>query len=253
MGFCIYTPSELLKPYVKQYAIHETDVIETYKVLPDSHIVLGIQYKGRLVNIDGETSIALSTAGITGLQDRYRIFQNSAHIGTILVYFTVTGAAHFLRHPLHLLFNGSFSLEDVWPKFQRQHLTEQLAEAGDDLSRIQRLEAFLVHDLCLSHQDTLVTHAATYMQQTQGQIRISELAKHYHLSQSQFEKRFRKTIGASPKKFASILRLRSIIHFPTPVCNLTELAYQAGYFDQAHFIKDFKAFTGSTPSQFFKS
>jgi methylphosphotriester-DNA--protein-cysteine methyltransferase len=72
-----------------------------------------------------------------------------------------------------------------------------------------------------------------------------------HISQSALEKRFRQAVGASPKKFASIVRLKSVIKQYDGANSLTALGYEAGFYDQAHFIKEFKAFTGDTPEKFF--
>ena len=59
-------------------------------------------------------------------------------------------------------------------------------------------------------------------------------------------------MGASPKKFASIVRLKNLLQQYPNTGSLTELAYEAGFYDQAHFIKEFKAFTGDTPENYFR-
>jgi AraC-like DNA-binding protein len=100
-------------------------------------------------------------------------------------------------------------------------------------------------------------------------VRIKELADGLFISQDAFEKRFRRVIGASPKQFSYIIRMRAIVHGGLQeamngglksVVNggakrhpLTESAFDAGYFDQPHFNKDFKLFTGQTPTDFLKS
>ncbi|WP_259014147.1 helix-turn-helix domain-containing protein [Emticicia fluvialis] len=71
-------------------------------------------------------------------------------------------------------------------------------------------------------------------------------------SKSPLEKRFRKTVGASPKKFAGIVRFNALLKNHTDQKTLTELGLEAGYFDQAHFIHDFKAFKGETPEAYFQ-
>jgi AraC-like DNA-binding protein len=58
-------------------------------------------------------------------------------------------------------------------------------------------------------------------------------------------------VGSSPRQFTSIVRLRYFIDRYSPYSSLTTASYEAGYFDQSHFIKDFKQFTGETPRQFF--
>ena len=73
------------------------------------------------------------------------------------------------------------------------------------------------------------------------------------ISQSPFEKRFRKVVGTNPKKFASIVRFQKVMQdLANKPCLLTEIAYQNHYFDQAHFIKDFQKFAGNTPEAFRK-
>ena len=80
-----------------------------------------------------------------------------------------------------------------------------------------------------------------------------DLAKQLHISQSPLEKRFRKIVGTSPKKFSSIVRFKHTIQYYNPQSSLTELGYEAGFYDQAHFIKEFKKFTGENPESFFSS
>ncbi len=219
--------------------------------MPDTSLVLGFQYKGVLFTLEGRQEVPLASSGITGLQDAFSIFSNSPHIGTVLVYFTETGASRFFRPPLNELFSESVSLDTFLPKSILDNVQEQLSEADTDLQRIAVIERFLLSQLQLTAEDGLVTEALRHIVRSNGTIRITELAKNLHISQSPLEKRFRKLVGATPKKFASIIRLRTVIDTYSPGGDLTGLAYTAGYFDQAHFIKDFKSFTGETPEKFF--
>ena len=86
--------------------------------------------------------------------------------------------------------------------------------------------------------------------QSNGTVRIKELNEKLFISQSPFEKRFRKVVGTTPKKFASIVRFNSILNSLDKTKSLTEICYENNFFDQAHFIKDFKQFTGETPENF---
>src|SRR5262249_32741425 len=82
--------------------------------------------------------------------------------------------------------------------------------------------------------------------------RIEELADYCHTSVRQLERSFDETIGASPKLFARTLRFQHAqerLMFD-PEIDLTGLAHDCGYFDQAHFIKDFKQFAGQTPTEY---
>jgi AraC-like DNA-binding protein len=254
MGFTTYIPCDILKPFIKTIAISKNEIASSYKVLPDTSIVMGFQYSGSLsYSKDNTKSIPLSSVGITGLMDTYRIFNNSENISTVLVMFSETGAAAFFNQGMHEIFGQSLSLDDLVLRSQMDVVAEQLGEAKTDIERINTVEKFLISRLKYKAKDELVNMAVNLIKQYTGNIKITLLAEKLNISQSQFEKRFRKTVGASPKKFASIVRLKHIIHSSTSTgSNLTELGLDSGYFDQAHFIKDFKSFTGETPEQFLK-
>jgi methylphosphotriester-DNA--protein-cysteine methyltransferase len=67
------------------------------------------------------------------------------------------------------------------------------------------------------------------------------------------EKRFRRAVGASPKQFASIVRLRGAIKQYRPGVSLTRLSADAGYYDHAHMARDFRSAIGKTPQDFFRT
>ncbi len=251
MGFQTYIPADILQPFVKSLAISENDQAASYNVLPDTSIVMGFQYTGKLSYSCENNEVPLSTIGITGLRDTFRTFNNSKNIGTVLVIFSETGAAAFFNIPMHELFDQSLSLDDLVLRSQMDVVAEQLNEAKTEIERINVVEQFLISRINYKANDDLVNLAVTLIKQAGGNIKINLLSEKLNISQAQFEKRFRKIVGASPKKFASIVRLRSVLN-ATNISSYTTLGLDAGYYDQAHFIKDFKSFTGLTPEQYFK-
>jgi AraC-like DNA-binding protein len=92
--------------------------------------------------------------------------------------------------------------------------------------------------------------AVNLIYQSKGTIKIKELSETLFISQSPFEKRFRKLVGTTPKKFASIVRFNTVLNNLNSAKSLTEICYENNFFDQAHFIKNFKQYTGDTPEQF---
>ena len=251
MGLTTYIPSDRLKPYIRLLAISEATQEMEYKVLPGTSLVMGFQYRGRLATLEDTSIKPLDTAGITGLQDKFRVFQNSKDIGTVLIFFNETGAACFFREPMNELFGESVSLEHFVGKSILHEIEEKLSDAQTNEQRIEIIEQFLMARLQPIQADALVQSAIQQIQLVKGNIRISELAKQLYTSKSPLEKRFRKIVGASPKKFASIVRFNALLKDYTLEKTLTELGYEAGYFDQAHFIHDFKIFTGQTPEGYF--
>ncbi len=85
-----------------------------------------------------------------------------------------------------------------------------------------------------------------------GAIRVRTLAQDLGVSQDALEKHFRRIVGASPKQFATIVRVRQAVELSRQSPSLTALALDAGYYDQSHFIRDFRAITGDAPGHFFQ-
>lgn len=246
-----FTPSVPLKPYIHRFTIAEASGESVYKVLPGNGVVIGFQFRGKLYHVHDGKDIALSPSGITGICDAYRIFKTSAGIGTLLVYFKDGTASAFFREPIHTLFRRSVALDNLVPRPILSLLEEQLSEADTHQQRIKRVEQFLVSHMKGTGPDLLVGKAMELIDQSGGNLKMSVLANQLHISQSPLEKRFRKVVGASPKKFASIVRFRNILTngFHS---SLTGIGLDAGFYDQSHFIREFKRFTGDTPEHYFK-
>jgi transcriptional regulator GlxA family with amidase domain len=86
-----------------------------------------------------------------------------------------------------------------------------------------------------------------------GQLSIDELSRQTKTNRRQLVRKFSSAIGLSPKQLSKTIRLQATLKtlLTRKVTNLTDLAYESDYYDQAHFIKDFKEFTGLTPKEFY--
>ncbi|MEQ8688418.1 MAG: helix-turn-helix domain-containing protein [Imperialibacter sp.] len=250
MKFEKHLPTERLKPYIRHFVVSESELENEYKVFPTAGLVIGFQYKGQLATVKDNVAKNLATAGITSISDSFKVFKNAAGIGSILVYFTETGFTHFASHPANELFNLSLSLEEIFSRDSIGKLEEKLFVATSDQQRIRLVELFLLARLKNIQADKLIVEAVRLIYQSKGTIRIQELNHRLAISQSPFEKRFRKVVGTSPKKFASIVRFNTVLDNLSETKSLTEICYEHNFFDQAHFIKNFKQFTGDTPEQF---
>lgn len=250
MRFDKFFPNEILKPYIKYFAISENDLESEYKVLPSTGLVIGFQYKGKLSSLEKNNENLLSAAGITGISDTYKIFKNSHNTGTVLVYFTEVGFSSFSTNPANELFNKSISLDYIFKKDTIEEVEEKLFFAKTDHDKIAVIESFLLSRLKEIHEDHLVIKAVNLIYHAKGNIRIKELSERLFISQSPLEKRFRKFVGTSPKKFASIVRFNTVLNGMNEKKSLSEICFENRFFDQAHFIKDFKQYTGETPENF---
>src|SRR6266542_1706273 len=207
----VQAPCEALRPFVKRFQVIEFSSAHKDSHLPDTGPVAAFHYKGDL-ELDG--GIKAPQAAITGLWDTRRSHDHGRDSAVVLAAFTVTGAA-------------------------------------DKVRRVQLIEDFLIARAPNTRPDPLVSAAVSWIEETRAMARIEELARRVGLSQSALERRFRRVVGASPKKFASIVRLRHVLHLRSMGADFFSIAHAAGYYDQSHFIKDFKRFSGFAPESFF--
>ena len=254
MNVTRYLPADVLKPFVKAFMIIESETGCTNMLLPDTALVLAFRFKGHTRDAAGSADAgSLPSAVLTGLRRSARLLAYGASTANVLVIFQEGGAAAFFRQPLHELFDCSTPLSGLIRRQQIEDAEEQIAAAPDNRQRIIIAERFLITQLIGIRPDGLVQNALGSIKAAAGNISIKALAGSLYISQDAFEKRFRRVTGATPKQMARIVRLRSLISRYRPGQSLTGAAYEAGYFDQAHFIRDFRLFTGQAPRPFFQS
>jgi AraC-like DNA-binding protein len=247
-----FIPSEQLKPFVKTYRIIESQDAMINRVLPSTFLAISFRCKGNVNYIKENQLENLPISTISGIRKSVRLINYSEDTTTIVIQFKEAGAKAFFKEPLHELFEESVSLDNFIPQQKIAIIEELLAEAKTNNQKIAIIEQFLLSRLYDYKPDKLISAAIAIIQSKKGVIKIKELANALYISQDAFEKRFRKTIGSSPKQFCYVVRIKSIIDQKQDNQNLIDLAFDAGYFDQPHFNKDFRLFTGQTPSEFFK-
>jgi AraC-like DNA-binding protein len=244
-----FTPSATLSPFVERYVIVESALERVNRLLPDTSIAMAFRLRGHTEYINKNSSTPLPSSVVSGLRKTPRLVSYSPGSATLIVLFKTSGASAFFRQPLHTLFEENVALKEVINYSSVQRAEDELAVCSDHCHRIKVIEQFLLSQLHLI-SDPLIANALSRINAATGNLRIKTLAESLHLSQDAFEKRFRKAVGSTAKQFSMILRMKSVTHFGKKA-NVTNLALAAGYFDSAHFNKEFKLFTGQTPSEFF--
>jgi transcriptional regulator GlxA family with amidase domain len=170
--------------------------------------------------------------------------------GIVLVNFKPGGAAAILRVPMHELFASTVGLDAILGRAETVRLIDRVASASDNAARVAILDAQLVQRI--GDIDPLVTAAARAIETARGSLRIADLARSLGISQDPLEKRFRRAVGSSPKHLASIVRVRHAVDLARAGAAMSRVAYEAGYFDQSHFNREFRTVTGQSPSVFFR-
>ncbi|RAV98948.1 helix-turn-helix transcriptional regulator [Pseudochryseolinea flava] len=245
-----FQPSAPLQPFVKEYIVVESQAEVLNRILPDTSLVMAFRFKGDVNQIVDAHTSRLPVSMISGLRKSGRLINYTPGAGNFLVSFREGGASAFFKEPIHLLFDDSISLDSFSHYDNVAGVEDRLAEAATHEQRVDVVDQFLLLKLRTQKTDDVVLNAIARIHASKGVIKMKDLASAICMSQDAFEKRFRKVVGVSPKQFANIVRMKCVVangrNKP-----LSTIALEAGYFDQPHFNKDFKLFTGQTPGDFF--
>jgi AraC-like DNA-binding protein len=160
-------------------------------------------------------------------------------------------AAYFLNDNIGLFNNRVVDYSEVGKGAAELH--SRLLEASAWDQRIKLVEAFLLHTLSISEKGLDRVDMLTSIM---GEIRhqdffdnIENVASRYGITSRYLQKLFFQYTGLSPKLYTKIHRFQNSLRLVTKKdTSLTSVAYHCGYFDQSHFIREFKSFTGLTPS-----
>jgi AraC-like DNA-binding protein len=171
------------------------------------------------------------------------------------IVFQPEGLMQFFNFPLSEICNRNISLKDINGQAGRD-LEEKMNIATTFRQRVNIVEAYLFELLKNNFDDfefRRINHIAELIKRTYGNINVAQMASEACLSRKQFERVFAENIGISPKQYLKIIRFQFAIFQKqrNNNLNMTELSYESGYFDQSHFINDFKALSGMTPKQYF--
>jgi len=168
------------------------------------------------------------------------------------VHFKPWGMAPFLSMPAAELRDRPVTLEDVWGRPIVAELRDQLATADGPHQMLTLLEEELMRRLREIAGLGLVRHTSGVIAATSGAVAIGDLSEAAGVSNTHLAQRFKELIGVTPKRLARSYRFVATVFAINPAGPIDwgDLAYGAGYFDQAHFDHEFRAFTGLTPTRY---
>lgn len=257
MEYKVYTPSPELQPFVKCFWSldgEKQDEPVRQRVLPDGCMEMIFHYGDHYRQFFDDGSSAVQPRSfIFGQIARYIEIAPTGVTGIIAARFNPEGLTPFLETDVSLLEEKAVGLSELFG--EKGLLIEQAVLAtNDNEQRIKAIESFLLSLLQLPQAtDNVARSCVEVILQSQGQMGMQELAGKLNLNRRQMERRFTSAIGMSPKQLARVVRLQATLKMleQKKFTSLTSLAYENGYYDQAHFIKDFKEFTGMSPKSFY--
>jgi len=181
---------------------------------------------------------------LVGQMDQCTRVQQAGPVRAIGVRFRPGGARPFLWFPQQEVAGQIVSLDSIEGRLKKQF--EQAAfDARSDRERIARMEALLIGRLRIKPEPRI--EAALHSIRTRLLLRAAIAESGW--KERQFRRRFQDVVGIGPKVFSRIIRFQRALR-AIERTGLLPAALECGYYDQAHFIKDFKSFAGEAPATY---
>lgn len=194
-------------------------------------------------------------AWVSGVQQQYLLIESLYKSRLMGIRFLPLGAFRFFGLPMQELSGQVIDLDQVLGASAISELRSRLLEAASVLAQFQILVAWVTERMKSGpDEDYAIRHAYRRLLSGGGDVRIGALAEELGISQRHLIQRFRGQVGVAPKRFARIVRYRSAIErlIKEESVDQASLALDCGYYDQSHFIHDFRAFSGATPTEFLR-
>ncbi|WP_307726865.1 helix-turn-helix domain-containing protein [Parapedobacter pyrenivorans] len=246
-------PGKKLSDFIRYFWVLESESPYTHHSMADVCPELLFHYRGRFDEIfEGGITEKSFISGIQGQCCQTRKFQINRSFGIFGVYFYPHAIPLVFDVPT-VEFTGEMVSLDTWSRNWGSMLESRVMEAANNAERIKILSDFVVGRLARHHSPKRpVFQAINDIIHCQPKTNVKQLAANYCLSERQFERQFQQFAGMPPKLFCRITRFHwAMSYYGGRKIKLTDIAAECGYYDQSHFIHDFKHFSGCHPRQFF--
>jgi AraC-like DNA-binding protein len=191
--------------------------------------------------------VSTAPAFISGAGTRSYLSRIDPGQAVLTIHFHPGGALPFLGVPLHELENACVSLADIWGGAAAV-LHERLVAAPTMPQRVDLVQDFLLARLASRPRVLGPVLAAA---ECQPSLRVSEAVELTGLAPKRLIATFRSEIGLTPKAYLRVRRLQAALRLlDADVDDGAGIAARLGYFDQPHFVREFRGFTALTPTQY---
>ncbi|WP_156307607.1 AraC family transcriptional regulator [Sphingobacterium endophyticum] len=257
MNYQTYKPHSDLESLVKFYWTLEVPFDpknQKQKIVPDGCIEMTFNLGDRIKRYISENEFILNpNAMIMGQRTKPYYILPIGNVDTIAICFYPYGFANFVNTALEKFVDKEIPIAELFGQTVAHELEQQIILATGTQQRIEILETFLLKKL--NEKTTIsniVKSTVDTLLKTNGSTSINVILKDDLSKRRQLERHFKKQIGISPKQLSKVIRLQATLQtlLQQKPERLTDIAYENEYFDQNHFIKDFKEFVGITPKEF---
>lgn len=257
-----FVPAAQLQPYIRCYSLREFDTggEELIKPLPANHdLMMSFMLSGNLTaRLYRSENCINSTKHLVGLQTSligFALFKGNVRL--LNISFTANGYYQLFGVPAKVFRDIIVNLDEIsLPGLDE--LEEKLNECEGITQLKTVLDTYFIS--CHSRQtnDRIIqsisaTSHSIYV--NKGNVNIGDLARLANMSMRSFETKFSDQVGLSPKLFSRIIRFNHaiLVKMMNMDKSWTDICHDCGYYDQMHFIKEFKEFTGVSPLSFYKT
>jgi hypothetical protein len=177
----------------------------------------------------------------------------TGYVNSFAVRFYPYGFANFVTTPIKNLANKETPIEWLFDEKPAKELEQKIIQATCTKERIEIIEKFLLGKFKNKGTiDSIVKSTVDTILSTKGNTPIKTILKGDLSKRRQLERKFVEQIGISPKQLGKVIRLQTALKLllSQQPESLTKIAYESEYYDQAHFNRDFKEFTGVNPKEF---
>ncbi|MCT8332806.1 helix-turn-helix domain-containing protein [Leptospira sp. 85282-16] len=257
MIYEIFSPSPDLSSLIKCFwtlVVVDSSPYSKQRIVPDGCMELAFNFGDPIKRFSNDNEFVIQPwACFIGQITEPFYIKPTGSVNTFSVRFFPYGIANFFDKPMDHYANREISLDQLFGFDSAKELENQIRKTYDTPTRIRVMEDFFTTKLQEKiTSDRILKNTIDTILESKGYDSIDTILGEGNLSRRQLERKFKKQIGLSPKKLAKIIRMQAalkiLMHRQSG--KLTEIAYESNYFDQAHFIKDFKEFTGLSPKQF---
>jgi AraC-like DNA-binding protein len=174
----------------------------------------------------------------------------SGEIHVFNILFQPAGLNRLIGIDMRSLVDRAARASDVMGK-SAARLSDAVRLASSFPERVRAAEQWLYRALDdRAPLDEAIGFASSLLITACGQIRVDDLVSRTALSASQFQRRFTRQVGMTPKRYARLVRFNRalVARRNGPERSWTGILHELGYFDQAHFIREFRMFAGISPT-----
>ena len=251
-------PHKALQPYIDRLWGWETsadEVVALPTVLPGTGAELFFHYRTPFRRIAADRSVEpMSQMHLLCVRSAPVELVPSADIGFIAVRFRAGALHRFTGMPGGELIDTPCSAADIWGE-QGKSLSARLGDAASKHQRATLLQSFLYERLMTRQSDPLVEAAVSLLYRDCAVLPIERLAEHMRIGRRQLERRFVAMTGQTPVEVRRVARFQKTVRtlLLDPSSNMADAALTQGYYDQAHFIRDFRTLVSTSPQRYLQA